>query len=85
MHSSLRETEKFFESAVWMDIREWLTTDLNVGLNELADPSVSEIGDINYTRGGVKVIREVLGLREKLMEIREIENEGEEEEVNEDG
>lgn len=68
MRSSLSQIEKFFESSVWLDIKEMFEADLSGGLNELTNPDVQDISAINYARGKIEVIKEMLCLQEKLME-----------------
>lgn len=71
MRSSLSQIEKFFESSVWLDIRELFEADLSRGLNELTNPDIQDISAINYARGKIEVIKEMLYLKEKLTDTLE--------------
>lgn len=71
MRSSLSQIEKFFESSVWLDIRDMFELDLSRGLNELTNPDIQDISAINYARGKIEVIKEMLCLQEKLTDTLE--------------
>ena len=73
MYSSRNQIEEFFESGIWLDIKDILNEGMERGFGELTDPKFSDIDSINFARGKIEVLREILSLEEKMIEIREME------------
>jgi len=82
MYASFGEIEKFFESSVWLDIEAMLKDDLTQGFSEITNPELNDIASINYTRGKIEIVQEMLNLKEKLIMSGEMdEDKVDEEEV----